>query len=407
MHNCGDNLSTPGNGYATSTVDFITSATDTGRRCFLLAKNVLHPLDAVQMVEQIDQHSETLDEANDRIALEERISKKINDQGFAKAMAAKEEIAKKLDEIGAHTHALKVRECFCSGERHVFDSGRTVWYPEIREVQDHRGFWVDVGGCGLPKLCPFHGRIETRRRISKYLPHIEVTSHTHRIQFVTFTSLNAPRGHLSDCVRRTWDALRKLQRAKLWTADGSLATLETTYSPETGWNVHIHALVAVPYWRKGQRVDFDWAKIQKRWESLTGASVVDFKPVNVSQNLTGGLVETLKYVSKHDDLGDMETDVFAEWYSAFHGHRSLRSYGIWYGLQDIELDDADEAEEGEQLIGVLRWHWLADAKAVRVFLIQVNKSADRATTYRQIEAVCKVPRRKNKGSPPKERREVA
>lgn len=357
-------------------------------------KTSLHPLDALKTVYTIDFNKEDLAKALARTKMEEQISAAINEQGFPRAMAMKEAIADKLEEIESFTHALKVRECFCSGERHVFSSGRTVWYPHLHDVE-HNGQWIKVGGCGLPRLCPFHGRIDTRRRITKYLPHVEQAARTNRIQLVTLTVPNAPRGGLKSCMDGIWAAFNRLRRSKIWTATGSIVTLEMTFNKVTGsWNVHLHALIAVPYQR-----NFDWKGIQARWQRLTGALVVDFQQVKRNgEGLTGGLLETLKYVSKFDDVAELDTDDFFEWYHAIFRHRTLRTHGIWNRLEDIKLDDEDEAVEGEQLIGVLQWHWVESEKAVHVFLIQVNNST---TALDEIRDICFTKRQREREKPPR------
>lgn len=329
-------------------------------------------LGQARTVYAIDFSRESLNEALRRDRLEQMVSEIIGDEGFSAAMKTKEKVADKLEAIGADGHAIKVRECFVCGDLWEYKSGKRVWYPRLREAKDHRGHAVKVGGCGLPKLCQYHARIETRRRLAKYLPHVIKSAKSHRIQFVTLTLLNRPLGQLAEGLEFAWSSFNKMRMSDEWTATGQLATIETTYSEENGWNLHLHVLVAIPFGR-----DFSWRRIQERWMAITGATIVDFQRVRGKDgDLARGLVETLKYVSKHEEIASLEDDAFEEWYNAFFGHRTLRSSGIWYGLQNIVLDDEDDNPDADdELIGVFRWVW-GPTEGIRVFLILVNNSTD-------------------------------
>lgn len=304
--------------------------------------------------------------------LNELVTQAIQEENFCRAKELQQSVADKLESIQHHTYALKVRNCFAHGHLEIWNADgnlRTRWMPRIWYTQHPMGYDVAVGACGLPKLCPFHARMETRRRIERYLPTIEKSARSGRLRFVTLTTRNAPMGGLATAWDEIWNAWTKLRKSDCWTASGALAAFEVTYSDYDGgsWNAHLHVLCVVP-----RGVDFSYRRIQAKWEEITGAPIVDFEQVRSSSpdDLVSGLHEVLKYVSKFDDLAAMPDEAFSEWFEFMHGRRALRSYGEWYRLQDLDLDEEELVGE---LVAAFDWCW-SEAGGLRVFLIQVNKS---------------------------------
>lgn len=312
-------------------------------------------------------------EAINKSQLETIIARILDDEeGFARAKELQQAVADRLRRAGWETHAIKVKNCFCRGHLEIWNADgnlRTRWMPRIWYTQHPMGHDVAVGACGLPKLCPFHARMETRRRIERYLPTIEKSARSGRLRFVTLTTRNAPMGGLATVWDEIWNAWTKLRKSDCWTASGALAAFEVTYSDYDGgsWNAHLHVLCVVP-----RGVDFSYRRIQAKWEEITGAPIVDFEQVRSSSpdGLVSGLHEVLKYVSKFDDLAAMPDEAFSEWFEFMHGRRALRSYGEWYRLQDLDLDEEEPVGE---LVAAFDWRWSRES-GISVFLIQVNKS---------------------------------
>lgn len=314
-------------------------------------------------------------EAINKSQLETIIARILDDEeGFARAKELQQAVADRLRRAGWETHAIKVKNCFSRGHLELWDRGegdfQKRWMPRISYMQHPRGHDVAIGACGLPKLCPFHARIETRRRLERYLPYVQVAVESgQRLKFVTLTTMNVSAGRLQEGWDEIWSAWAKLRRSDCWTASAAIATFEVTWSDYDGgsWNVHLHILAAVP-----QGVDFSYRRIQQRWQEITGARIVDFKNVKSwsKEGLVKGVAEVLKYVSKFEVVGTLSDSAFAEWVQTVFGRRTLRSYGQWYRLQDLDLDEEEPVGE---LVAAFDWCW-SEAGGLRVFLIQVNKS---------------------------------
>lgn len=310
-----------------------------------------------------------LGEWRGRARVEAAASQVIRLESFAKARRIAHAMAVKLGEVGRPALSEKVEACFKTGRLMIWEEGKT---------------FEPGSACGYAKLCPFHARIEAKRRLARYLDPVSSSADGGRIQFGTLTIRNANQGEYAEVAGRIWEAWGKLRRLKLWEpVTAAMVNLETTWTGS--FNIHLHVLLAVPW---GQ--DFNWGQIREAWHRLSGSEWVHFKPVEVKGlGLVYALKELVKYPAKfeaRDDLNmdspvdwdtqagggllDMPLEAFAEWLDYIHGSRTMRTYGEWFNIP--EPDPGEEPDRGE-LLGEFRW--TSGAEGVDVFLIRVHNSA--------------------------------
>jgi hypothetical protein len=321
---------------------------------FFLARSAMEPVQR-QLAQQLH-----------RQEVEFKIAKYMEADGFEGARRTAIEMGAKVRRaVGDEKLASKIESCFDSGRIDIYEKGKT---------------WVPYDSCGQRKLCPFHARGETKRRLRRYLDVIQESAKEHRLQFVTLTVPNIEVGQLQDGVKQIWDAWAKLRKLHAWHAvQAAMVNLETTYSTEAApFHVHLHVLVAVSRYQ-----DFSWAQVQQEWYRLTQGSQVDFEKIAAADEdaLYRTVKELVKYPSKFNDGGekgvhqgggllDMPDELFSEWLCAFRGARTMRTYGEWYRVEQLP----DEQPDLGELVVSAVWRWDAAINSFNVFLIQEHNS---------------------------------
>lgn len=314
---------------------------------------------------------------------------------FTDAKEMAREMGRKLvDFAGLDRIGQKVQTCY--------DSGRINFYEENGQIttkyQPHEG-------CGYHKYCPFHAKSETKRKVKKYFGKVLETSKDYRLKFLTLTVQNPGQDELKEKGwNKLWDNFKKLRDSVLWSAvQAGIANFEITFNPDSNtYNPHLHILVAVDWYKGNDQTDFNYRKINKRWQKLTGATITNFKsiPWNEIERLvkypdhqvtkSNPIIEVLKYpaplkVNKGSQgigLLDMPEWAFYEAVRVIYRQRTLRSYGDWYRLKKTdaegkELEDQDQEDQDQDnrtLIATLNWYWNGERSQVNVILIQVYKS---------------------------------
>lgn len=309
---------------------------------------------------------------------ESKLREAMGNDGFAQSRRLNEQMAEKLATAMWHRAdvANAIDACWESGSLTVYRSGRR-WRPDF--------------ACNRAKLCAFHARLEGHRRIRRYLGPVLASWGRRRFQFVTMTIRNVPAGELQGAIDNLWRAWGKLRRQAVWKpVTAAMVNLETTWNAEKETHhPHLHALVAL---RRG--ADYDWRALQEHWLALSGSPGIDFEPVAIDSEaaLMGVLKEIVKYPAKLKDaagegggLLDMPDTAFQEWYVAFTGRRTLRTYGEWYRLAKPERDP-DPAAAGESPILEMRWKWHRTGR-LDVILIHVDNS----TSIPEIEQALRGP----------------
>lgn len=213
--------------------------------------------------------------------------------------------------------------------------------------------------CDIHLLCSFCAA----RRGSKY-----VQRYTERLAVVlkqrpalvpvmlTLTLLNGP--DLEERFQHFMKSLRKLlmkrrnaalgrTTTELSKAEGGVYSVETTYSQEKGWHVHLHAVLLLNDW-------IDREELSREWHAITGDSfILDVRRIGnkadaldqhgeINPALVEGFAEVFKYALKFSDLD--HSDRLHAW-EVMRGKRLVGSWGAFRGVQvppgplDDLLDD--------------------------------------------------------------------
>jgi len=309
----------------------------------------------------------------------------LNDGSFQAGREVALRMGEKLATIGEVELGQQVAGCFATGYVELYERGSKT---------------IPTSTChGQKKLCPFHARMETRRRLEKYVLPISEAGKAYRLQFGTLTVPNLSLGSLShgmDCLWRAWTLLR---RRRVWDAvTGAIVKMETTWAASTGtWNLHLHVLAAMRHFTGTDVTDFSYSRILEEWDQasqqagLGGSQWHWWKPVSRWQ--TGGIEkaakELLKYTSPfYTRPGDgaepaaygkgllqMPDYAFSEWFVAWRGERDLRSYGVWNAQSKVNFMEeiGIERDLGELLAYVNFIHNPA-ARRFEVFWIHNHNS---------------------------------
>jgi len=134
--------------------------------------------------------------------------------------------------------------------------------------------------------------------------------------------------------------LRKLFKERFC---GGVRSLEVKKGSGSGlWHCHYHVFLISK--RSGR--DIEW--IKEAWNRITDGDgqQVDIRVIRKNKILDG-LVETLKYITKFEDMQLSDLDLF-DMVFELKGKRRINSFGILYGLGkqvDEDLDNVDKKEK--------------------------------------------------------------
>jgi len=274
------------------------------------------------------------------------------------------------------TRAEALRDCHHAGDLQLYADGVVRARTEFR--------------CKQIRLCPWCAHEEAARRVRR-LKAVTESANPKRLQFCTLTMANVSQGRLAAGEAAFWAAWEKLRRRKGWASGvvGYVASMECTWNTRMNtFHVHLHvALEARDTWAGG----FSWARVQRDWQSLTGAPVVDFRPLDG----IGGLLEATKYVSKLKASGQLAADgtggglldmpdaALAEWLTVFNRPKHLmwRVYGEWrrrVAAQDAADKEARRVagEARDAVEPVARFAWDERHPRALVLLIPPDVSTD-------------------------------
>lgn len=296
-----------------------------------------------------------------------------HDEHQAHAVEIRNGMADALARAARTGQAAKVRDCHQYGRLELLEDGRTRVRPEYR--------------CKQRRVCPYDAREEAGRRTRRLLAAWGIgPPDGARAQFCTLTVPNVAVGGLAEAESAFWRGWDRLRHRKAWRSAvlACSISIETTWNRETrSYNLHAH----VALWARSRDAGgFEWGDVQRDWEALTGAPVVDFRPLEGPR----AVAEATKYVSKlkarGDDpaagggLLDMPPEAFTEWADVFcrPHHQTWRTYGLWRGVAgraDLDDDTADEeAPAAPPAEPVAEFRWDAAQPGRLVFLIHPDKS---------------------------------
>lgn len=202
------------------------------------------------------------------------------------------------------------------------------------------------------RTCPDCRYISYKRLLNKYGSLLKGVS-PNRLALITLT-LKVNADSLSsklDVIRKSW---RKLIRRNAWKKyiSGGLYVIESKKSQSGFWNVHIHCLVEVTYFRRNftifskgrEQVKCDilhpdgtsltWQKLGDIWSKLTrGSYICDITPIqpyagkDYYSGTMGALRYVMKYLKKSPVLNESER---SEYNAVYRGVRIVHTFGSWY-----------------------------------------------------------------------------
>lgn len=225
--------------------------------------------------------------------------------------------------------------------------------------------WKDK--CGLVKLCPDEARAEQKRLARRYTPAVEAwlsEKRSRQFQYAVFEPVNVPHGELQEGIRAAYKQFRDLMRhTSMQAVKGCFSALECPMGRDgKSWNVHINALFLVEghfdwqavradygarihFYSTQQMLDKTQGYLDRRAEH-TGQDI----RLDRTQVLLAAFREIIKYSAKHigsksesgrvdvPGITEWPPELFVEWYTAHHGLRRCRSYGVLHGVTEPERE---------------------------------------------------------------------
>ncbi|MBA7538846.1 hypothetical protein ES705_31123 [subsurface metagenome] len=183
--------------------------------------------------------------------------------------------------------------------------------------------------------CPVCAKIRAARLFHKYSRFVErpglkmVTLTVPSVKFITHDYVCGLRKQVSRLLHR-----KEFREA--WV--GGFYGIETTWSAEHGYHVHVHLLVEGAY--------VSWPKLKAAWSSITGHKAVVW--INAADNPR----QAFKYPLKTNDLESMGVPRLAAYLIAVKGLRLAQVFGSWHpsykggrGLDDGQDDLGAETAE--------------------------------------------------------------
>ena len=190
----------------------------------------------------------------------------------------------------------------------------------------------------------------------------------HRFIFATFTVKNCDLSDLRSTCKAMSDAWHRMIKRSVFPADGWVRSLEVTRNAETGQaHPHYHCLLMVPASYFGNQY-----LSHKKWQSLWRESMrLDYDPVvnikavkgkdGTSLGVTSGIVETLKYEIKPQDL-IADSEWLVQLTTQLSKMRSVALGGIFKEyIKESEPENlvrVDDDDEGEDLSAYPEWHFV-------------------------------------------------
>ncbi len=186
------------------------------------------------------------------------------------------------------------------------------------------------------RLCPDCARRRSRKLINKHLPIMReflLRNHVAPVHLVLTQTHRAETRKQS--VKRLKDAFTKLQRRDFWKRyfKGGVWSVENTKGRDGLHHTHLHII--------GFRSKFfDVALLRAEWLAVTGDSHV--LRLEKIKDLSNGLLEVVKYISKPLDIQKFEKEDLAD----FLGLKNMRLFGTFGEYRKFSKDykPSDNAE---------------------------------------------------------------
>ena len=225
-------------------------------------------------------------------------------------------------------------------------------YYTIEEVK-----LAKLQSCKKHNLCGFCARRRASRMVEKnterFTQVMEENPHLIAAMLTLTVKNGSDLGERHEHARSGFKKLQKRRRDWLdkgrgfnefCKIQGAAYSHEITYSPDTEWHPHIHAVVLLDEY-------IDIKKFSEEWKEITGDSfIVDIRKLTKksqdtkSNGIVDAMMEVFKYALKFSDL-TLERQFEA--YETLIGKRLLGSFGLLHGVKvpDSLADDLEYFEE--------------------------------------------------------------
>lgn len=242
--------------------------------------------------------------------------------------------------------------------------GCATWL-HFREWMDHGGETrlMHVNFCTKYTLCRICAARRSVKLIEAYEPKIEsVLQATPGLvpAMISLTvksgwDLGERLGHIKESLSAMIAAKRKAESGSerhspiQWNrVDGSLRSLEATFSEEQGWHAHAHVYALLSDY-------IDVFKLSAEWNRFTGdSSIVDVRRCYGENR--AALHEVIKYACKFSGLSD---ERLWEFHKGVNGGRMFDPAGNLRGVKTGDMDqDSQEGMTGPYRDWVATWLWM-------------------------------------------------
>lgn len=220
-------------------------------------------------------------------------------------------------------------------------------------------------------VCQWRRSLMWRARFFQAVPKILGAYPKARFIFLTLTVRNCPVAHLRATLKDMNKAWERLSKRKVFPAFGWVKSVEVTRGHDGSAHPHFHALLVVneSYFKKGYLSQATWTELWQRSLRVDYTPVVNVKAVKarpgregeVGQDITAGVLETLKYGVKESDL-IANREWLLEMTVQLHKTRAVAVGGV---LRDfireeepedlIHEEDAETEEDAE--LSQIRFGW--------------------------------------------------
>jgi plasmid rolling circle replication initiator protein Rep len=203
-----------------------------------------------------------------------------------------------------------------------------------------------------------------RARFFKTLPKIIEEYPTHRFIFLTLTVKNCPLTELRETLRHMNKSWQRLSELKRFPAIGWVKSVEVTRGQDGLAHPHFHCLLMVPpsYFGKNYIKQEEWTELWRRSLRVDYTPIVNVKAVKskkvgqpelvkdvLADALVAGILETLKYAIKPDDLV-FSPEWLAELTNQLHKTRAISVGGVLREfISDEEPEDLIHGEDEIEL----------------------------------------------------------
>ena len=192
--------------------------------------------------------------------------------------------------------------------------------------------------CNL-RVCPKCAQKRKRRLKRKYLPMLHsVKADRNRSNFKHLIISPENFGSYSYGYNKVREDLKKFMRTKFYKerVEGSLYVIEGKFSPEKGWNVHVHMTIFGKYLNNKIKAGEKDSELVKLWMQGSG------KPVNIFIKALATREHTLNYMLKYvsvdkADFGTQEDRYIqvAEYIMGTRKKRLVNATGCFYNLKMV------------------------------------------------------------------------